>query len=83
MSAINFTSTTGAEIGRCRSSIASMPNGDCLTVYADRRRDTVEIGLLGGMAQCWMVFTAEQARAMAAELLACVDALESSQRGAV
>ena len=36
----------------------------------------VELGLHGDMLQSYMSFTPDQARAVAAELLACADALQ-------
>lgn len=82
MSAITFTSRMDTEFGRVRDSSATLPGGEFLTIHASQRTDRVELGLLGDMAQCWMVFTAAQARSVAAELLACAAAREAAQRRA-
>ncbi len=79
MSSITFTTRTGAAAGRVRESSAALPGGQFMTVCASQAIDRVELGLLGDMAQCWLVFTAAQARSVAAELLACADAREAAQ----
>lgn len=77
MSGVTFTTTTGAP-GACRlrDSSARLERGHFLTVAAARFSDRVDLGLHGDMLQSYMAFTAEQARAVAAELVACADALQ-------
>ncbi|HEY9209257.1 hypothetical protein [Acidovorax sp.] len=83
MNDIAFTSRTGATAGHVRESSAALSGGQFVTVYASQAIDRVELGLLGDMAHCWMVFTAAQARSVAAELPACAAAREAKEGGAV
>ena len=59
-----------------RDASARLEGGHFLTVSAARYSDRVELGIHGGMLQSYMTFTPDQARAVAAELLACADALQ-------
>ncbi|WP_158236055.1 hypothetical protein [Acidovorax sp. 30] len=47
-----------------------------MTIGATRHGDSVQVCLSDNMMQSYMNFTAEQARAVAAELMACADALQ-------
>lgn len=77
MSGVTFFTTTGvAGSARLRDSSAQLESGHFLTVAAARFTGRVDLGLHGDMLQSYMAFTAEQARAVAAELLACADALQ-------
>ncbi len=60
--------------GRLRDSSARVNPEHYMTVTAARYGDGVELGLHSDMVQSLMVFTAEQARSVTAELLACADA---------
>lgn len=83
MSAVTFTQNPcGPGSGRLRDVSAPLAGGHFLTIAAARHSDRVELGLHGDMLQSFMLFTAEQARAVAAELLACADAHDATQRGA-
>lgn len=79
MSGITFSTRTSTSAGQVRASEAHMPGGDFLTITASQRLDRVDLGLLGNMGHCYMMFTAAQARSIAAELLACADAREAAQ----
>lgn len=82
MSAVTFTTTTGvAGSSRLRESGTQLKGGNFLSVAAVRFSSRVDLGLHGDMLQSYMSFTAEQARAVAAELLACADALQTAQQG--
>lgn len=77
MSTTTFTTTTGVPgSSRLRESSALLEAGHFLAVSAVRFSNRVELGLHGDMLQSYMSFTADQARAVAAELLACADALQ-------
>ena len=77
MSSITFTTTVGAPgSSRLRESSARLEAGHFLTMSAVRFTTRVELGLHGDMLQSYMSFTPDQARAVAAELLACADALQ-------
>lgn len=76
MSAITFTNHGGAE-HYARFMGASLPGGDYLTVTAARNDSHVTLAAAGAMCGNTMRFTAAQARSVAAELLACADALQS------
>ncbi len=47
-----------------------------VTIGATRHGDAIQLNLSDNMLQSHLLFTAEQARAVAAELLACADALQ-------
>ena len=79
MSRIAFATRTSTAAGYARESEARMPSGDFLTISASQRIDRIGLGLIGDMTHCYMVFTAAQARSVAAELLACADARETTQ----
>ena len=77
MTGVTFTTTTDAPgSGRLRDSHARLSTGHFITVVAARFSDRVELGLQGDLLQSYMLFTAEQARAVAAELLACANAVQ-------
>ena len=77
MSNTPFTTTTGVPgSSRLRESSALLEAGHFLAVSAVRFTNRVDLGLHGDMLQSYMSFTADQARAVAAELLACADALQ-------
>ncbi|MCB1975389.1 MAG: hypothetical protein KDE65_13290 [Burkholderiaceae bacterium] len=77
MSSITFTTAMGVPgSSRLRESSALLEAGHFLTMSAVRFSDRVELGLHGDMLQSYMSFTPAQARAVAAELLACADALQ-------
>lgn len=77
MSRAVFTRHMDAHSRNVLSSDVTLSDGRYLAVNADRHLGTVELGLSysGDFAshQAVMVFTPEQARALAAELLACAD----------
>ncbi|WP_367065244.1 hypothetical protein [Oryzisolibacter sp. LB2S] len=79
MSGITFTRRVDGDFGRVRESSATLPSGEFLTIGASLHSDRIDLGLMGDMAQCWMVFTVEQARSVAAELVACADARDAAQ----
>lgn len=77
MSGVTFThAPCGPGGGRVRDASARLEGGHFLTVSAARYSDRVELSIHGGMLQSYMIFTAEQVRSVAAELLACADALQ-------
>lgn len=77
MSSITFTTTMAVPgSSRLRESSARLEAGHFLTMSAVRFTTRVELGLHGDMLQSYMCFTPDQARAVAAELLACADALQ-------
>jgi hypothetical protein len=77
MSTTTFTTTTGVPgSARLRESSAQLESGLFLSVAAARFTNRVDLGLHGDMLQSYMSFTADQARAVAGELLACADALQ-------
>lgn len=65
--------------GHVRNSDAMLPNGHLVRIDASARTNSVELALCGDALHCRMVFTAAQARSVAAELLACVDARDAAQ----
>lgn len=69
--------------GVLRDVSATLPGGRFLTVQAMRHSDRVEVGFLSDAVSCWTSLSAEQARAMAAELLAAADARDAAQMEAV
>ena len=79
MSGITFTHREQAGAGRVRDSSARLPCGHFLTIGTAKLSDRVELGLSGDTLQSWMVFTAAQARSVAAELLACADARDATK----
>ena len=77
MSGAAFTyATCSPGSGRLRDASAVLPGGNFLTIGAGIYGDRIDIGFRGDLLQCHMAFTADQARAVAAELLACADALQ-------
>ncbi len=79
MSDIQFSTRVRTAGGYARESGARMPCGDWLTISAMKRIDRIGLSLSGDMTHCHMLFTAAQARSIAAELLACADASEAAQ----
>ncbi len=78
MSGITFTFAPCAPgSGSLRDASARLTGGHFLTISAAAYSDRVELGLHGDMLQSYMFFTAEQARSVAAELLACADARDA------
>lgn len=83
MSALTFTTRTGAALGRLRESNASLPDGGFLTVCSSTGpHGRVELSVCGSCVYSNLSFTPDQARALAAELLACADARVAVQGGA-
>ncbi|WP_043005688.1 hypothetical protein [Comamonas testosteroni] len=86
MSSIAFTRRMGAHSRYVVSSEAALSGGRYLTVNAARSNGLVELGLFysADLAsyQSLMTFTPEQARAVAAELVACADAHSGSMLSA-
>ena len=80
MSNITFTRRMDAHSRCVLSSDATLSDGRYVAINAARHTDMVELGLSCTSAlvsnQVWMMFTPEQARAVAAELLACADAMQ-------
>ena len=78
MSRAIFTRRMDAHSRHVLSADATLSDGRYLAINADRHLGTVELGLSysGDLVshQSLMVFTPEQARAVAVELLACADA---------
>lgn len=77
MSSITFT-TRQHEAGsrRVRESSVSLPGGALLSIGATRSTRLIELGMLRDFMSVHLEFSPEQARAVAAELLACADALQ-------
>lgn len=75
MSAITFTNHGGAA-HYARFVGADLPGGHHLTVMAARIDSRITLAVTGAMCGSTMHFNAAQARAVAAELLACADALQ-------
>ena len=75
---LTFTRRMDAHSRNVLSSDATLSDGRYLAIDADRHLGTVELGLSCAADLVshltLMVFTAEQARALAVELLACADA---------
>ena len=69
-----------ASAGYLRYGYAMLANGDMLTVQADANKDRIEVARYGDMQTCSLVVTAEQARILAAELVACADAQDAATR---
>ena len=67
-------------LGCLRNGYAMLANGDMLTVQADANKDRIEVARYGDMVNCGIVVTAEQARILAAELVACADAQDAATR---
>jgi hypothetical protein len=77
MSAIVFqTFPCGRSSSYLRHSSAVLDAQHHMTIGATREGSAVQMDLNGSMLQSYMLFTAEQARAVAAELVACADALQ-------
>lgn len=69
-------------IARASYACASLPGGQYLSVTATLHRSRIELALTGDVSHCMLAFDVDQARAVAAELLAAADALEPLQGGA-
>lgn len=77
MSGATFTTRQYEPGARCvRESSVTLAGGHWLNVSATGYSASVELNLHSGMLQSYMTFSAEQARAVAAELLACANALQ-------
>lgn len=61
---------------RVRESTTSLPGGGYLSICATRSTRLVELGMLCDFMSVHLDFSPDQARAVAAELLACADALQ-------
>ena len=77
MSSIAFT-TRQHEAGshRVRESSANLPGGVHLSIAATRSTRIVDLCMLRDFMSVHLEFSTDQARAVAAELLACADALQ-------
>ena len=64
-----------------RMAYAWLPGGHLVRVDASKTGGSICLGLTAPMCAASMHFTAEQARAVAAELLACADACEAVTMG--
>lgn len=53
-----------------------------VTIGATRHGDAIQLSLSDNMLESHLLFTVEQARAVAAELLACADAHDAAQERA-
>ena len=86
MSRLTFTRRMDAHSRCVLSSDATLSDGRYVAINASRHSGLVELGLSYSadlMAnQAWMMFTPEQARAVAAGLLACADAHVAPDAGA-
>lgn len=82
MSSLVFTRRMDANARCVLSSDATLSDGRYLAINAARRTGLVELGLSYSADlvshQSVMAFTPEQARAVAAELVACADAHEAA-----
>ena len=77
MSGATFTTRQYQPGARCvRESSATLAGGHWLNVSATGYSASVELSVHSGMLQSYMTFTPDQARAVAAELLACANALQ-------
>lgn len=78
MSTLNFTTTVASKPGAAipRTVEATLANGDLLAVTAVAVTGSVSVELSGSTYLSRQHFTPDQARAVAAELLACADALQ-------
>ena len=78
MSTPTFVITAASKPGAAipRNAEATLANGDLLAVTAATVAQTVTVELSGAAYLSRLHFTADQARAVAAELLACADALQ-------
>lgn len=80
MSSLTFTRRMDTHSRCVLSSDATLSNGRYVAINAARHSGLVELGLSCSTDlvahQSWMMFTPEQARAVAAELLACADAMQ-------
>lgn len=85
MSGLTFTRRMDAHSRCVLSSDATLSDGRYLAINAARHTGLVELGLSysSDLAshQTFMAFTPEQARAVAAELVACADAHEVGAAG--
>lgn len=80
MSVAPLTFTRRADMaGRGLSSDAMLSPGCLVRIDAAMRTGFVELSLSSGVVHCCMIFTTEQARSVAAELLACADARDTAQ----
>lgn len=81
MSSITFTRRMDAHSRCVFSSDADLSGGRYVFINAPRNSGVVELGLSSSTSpvshQTFMQFTPEQARAIAAELLACADVHEA------
>ncbi len=77
MSGIAFT-TREHEAGsrRVRDSFANLPGAGHLSIGATRSTRLVDLCMSGDFMAVHLEFSREQAQAVAAELLACADALQ-------
>ena len=83
MNGITFTTRHPvAGLRRVRESSATLPTGEHITIGDCVFKDGVQLSLHGEMTLCYMVFSAAQARSVAAELLACADEFDSVKAGA-
>ena len=77
MSTIAFTTRQHEdEARRVRESATSLPGGAYLSICATRSTRLIELGMLRDFMSVHLEFSPDQARAVAAELLACADALQ-------
>ena len=87
MSKTTFTRRMDVHSRCVLSSDATLPDGRYLAINAARHTGLVELGLSCSTDlvshQTFMAFTPEQARAVAAELVACADAQSPSAGAAV
>lgn len=75
MSAITFTNH-GGDAYYARFTGADLPGGVSVMLQAVKVDGCVTLSLNSGVCDAAMHFTPDQARAVAAELLACADALQ-------
>lgn len=78
MAAINFTQyTDSTELARDSQAVLSKKRS--VFISADMKRDRIDLSVADDGHSSFMRFTTEQARAIAAELLACADARDAAQ----
>lgn len=76
MAGIYFTHFTDSKV-LARDFLAVLCPDRSVFISADKKHDRIDLGLFNGTGSSSMTFTAEQARSIAAELLACAEARDA------
>lgn len=82
MSGVTFTFKLQADSHAAlyaRLADARLADGSLLSVSAGKSGELVRLGLVGDIGSTYMHFSADQARAVAAELLASADACDAAR----